>query len=93
MLIEKEVGKYYNTGEAEPWNIETITFSYNEKGDVTKENVTNTAPYSENYETTYTYTYDSHGNWIKSDARMVTVPENPQSEPRTWSSERQIIYY
>ena len=93
LLIEKEVGKYYNTGEAEPWNIETITFSYNEKGDVTKENVTNTAPYSENYETTYTYTYDSHGNWIKSDARMVTVPENPQSEPRTWSSERQIIYY
>lgn len=93
LLIDREVGTYYNDGETSPYNIETITFSYNEKGDVTKENVTNTAPYSENFETTYTYTYDSHGNWIKVDTRMVTVPENPQSEPRTWSSERQIIYY
>ncbi len=93
LLIDREVGTYYNDGETSPYNIETITFFYNEKGDVTKENVTNTAPYSENYETTYTYTYDSHGNWIKLDARKVIVPENPQSEPHTWSSERQIIYY
>lgn len=94
LLIEKEVGKYYNTGEAEPWNIETITYTYNEKGDVISETTTNTASYSEDYLTTYEYEYDAKGNWTKRTSTMtVTRPSQPEQEPRTWTSERQISYY
>lgn len=94
LLIEKEVGKYYNTGEAEPWNIETITYTYNEKGDVISETTTNTASYSEDYLTTYEYEYDAKGNWTKRTTTMtVTRPSQPEQEPRTWTSERQISYY
>lgn len=94
LLIEKEVGKYYHTGEAEPWNIETITYTYNEKGDVISETTTNTASYSEDYLTTYEYEYDAKGNWTKRTSTMtVTRPSQPEQEPRTWTSERQISYY
>ena len=93
LLIEKEVSKYYNEGESAPWNIETITCTYNEKGDITLETTTNTAPNSENYETTFEYEYDSKGNWIKCTSQM-RVTNNPQADPRDpWVSERVIVYY
>ncbi len=94
LLIEKEVGKYYNTGEAEPWNIETITYTYNEKGDVISETTTNTASYSEDYLTTYEYEYDTKGNWTKRTSTMtVTRPSQPEQEPRVYTNEREIVYY
>lgn len=94
LLIEKEVGKYYNTGEAEPWNIETITCTYNEKGDIISETTTNTASYSEDYLTTYKYEYDAKGNWIKCTVTMtVTRPAQTDQEPRVYTNEREIVYY
>lgn len=93
LLIEKEVSKYYNEGESAPWNIETITCTYNEKGDITLETTTNTAPLSECYETTFEYEYDSKGNWTKCTTQM-RVTNDPVTEPRDpWVSERVIVYY
>lgn len=94
LLTEKEVGKYYNTGEANPWNIETITYTYNEKGDVISETTTNTASYSEDYLSTYEYEYDAKGNWIKCTVTtIVTRPSQPEQEPRVYTNEREIVYY
>lgn len=93
LLIDKEVSKYYNEGESAPWNIETITCTYNEKGDITLESITNTEPNSENYETTYEYEYDSKGNWTKCTSVM-KVTNDPEADPRgPWVSERTIVYY
>ena len=92
LLVEKEVSKYYNDGESTPYDIETITFSYNDKGDVIKETVTHTAQYSENTETTYEYEYDSKGNWTKRTGTM-RILNVSGIEPRSWTSERTITYY
>lgn len=92
LLVEKEVSKYYNDGESTPYDIETITFSYNDKGDVIKETVTHTAQYSENTETTYEYEYDSKGNWTKCTGTM-RILNVSGIEPRSWTSERTITYY
>ena len=93
LLIDREVSEYFNEGESAPWNVETIACTYNEKGDITLETVTNTAPNSENYETTFEYEYDSKGNWIKCTSQM-RVTNNPQADPRDpWVSERVIVYY
>lgn len=92
LLVEKEVSKYYNDGESTPYDIETITFSYNDKGDVIKETVTHTAQYSENSETTYEYEYDSKGNWTKRTGTM-RILNVSGIEPRSWTSERTITYY
>lgn len=92
MLTEKEVNKWYNEGEASPYDIETIVFTYNEHGDEIKEEVTHTSADSDHIIVTYEYEYDSKGNWTK-----VTVTNNnlnyPDSEPNVWSSEREIVYY
>lgn len=92
LLVEKEVSKYYNDGESTPYDIETITFSYNDKGDVIKETVTHTAQYSESSETTYEYEYDSKGNWTKCTGTM-RILNVSGIEPRSWTSERTITYY
>lgn len=92
LLTDKEVSKYYNDGESTPYNIETITFSYNDKGDMIKETATHTIEYSESTETTYEYEYDSKGNWIKCTSTMITIG-HPEIEPRSWTSERTITYY
>ena len=92
LLVEKEVSKYYNDGESTPYDIETITFSYNDKGDVIKETVTHTAQYSENTETTYEYEYDSKGNWTKCTGTM-RILNVSGIDPRSWTSERTITYY
>lgn len=92
LLVEKEVSKYYNDGESTPYDIETITFSYNDKGDVIKETVTHTAQFSESSETTYEYEYDSKGNWTKCIGTM-RILNVSGIEPRSWTSERTITYY
>ena len=92
LLVEKEVSKYYNDGESTPYDTETITYSYNDKGDVIKETVTHTAQYSENTETTYEYEYDSKGNWTKCTGTM-RILNVSGIEPRSWTSERTITYY
>ena len=92
LLVEKEVSKYYNDGESSPYDTETITYSYNDKGDVIKETVTHTAQYSENSETTYEYEYDSKGNWTKRTGTM-RILNVSGIEPRSWTSERTITYY
>lgn len=92
LLVEKEVSKYYNDGESTPYDIETITFSYNDKGDVIKETATHTAQYSENTETTYEYEYDSKGNWTKCTGTM-RILNVSGIDPRSWTSERTITYY
>lgn len=92
LLVEKEVSKYYNDGESTPYDIETITFSYNDKGDVIKETVTHTAQFSESSETTYEYEYDSKGNWTKCTGTM-RILNVSGIEPRSWTSERTITYY
>ncbi len=92
LLVEKEVSKYYNDGESSPYDTETITYSYNDKGDVIKETVTHTAQYSENSETTYEYEYDSKGNWTKCTGTM-RILNVSGIEPRSWTSERTITYY
>lgn len=92
LLTEKEESIYYNDGESTPYDIETITFSYNDKGDVIKETDTHTAQFSENVETTYEYVYDSKGNWTKCTSTMITIG-HPEIDPRIWTSERTITYY
>ena len=91
MLVEKEVGKYYNTPSGELWNTETIVYTYNEHGDTLTEVTTNTSEGSESYTYTYTYEYDSHGNWTKMTCTMTS--SNSSYEPRTWTNERTIVYY
>ena len=92
LLVEKEVSKYYNDGESSPWNIETIEYTYNDKGDETKQVITNTQAGSDCYEITYVYEYDSKGNWIKCTGTQRTT--NRQGvEPRTWVTNRTITYY
>ena len=93
LLTAKEVTKYWNDGEATPWNIETITFTYNEKGDIVKEETTNTAEGSENSEITYEYEYDSHDNWIKCSGTMTVLNPIFPRDPNTWTQERTIVYY
>lgn len=92
LLVEKEVSKYYNDGESTPYDTETITYSYNDKGDVIKETATHTIEDSESSETTYEYEYDSKGNWIKCTGTMIIIG-HPEIEPRSWTSERTITYY
>jgi len=92
LLTDKEVSLYYNDGESTPYDTETITYSYNDKGDVIKETVTHTAQYSESSETTYEYEYDSKGNWTKCTGTM-RILNVSGIEPRSWTSERTITYY
>lgn len=102
MLADSEVSKYYNlnyddkgkaTSQAELYNTETITYEYNEHGDVVKQTTTNTSTLSEDYLTTCEYEYDSKGNWTKCTTTMtVTRPANA-SEPRVYTQERKIQYY
>ena len=102
MQAESEVSKYYNlnyddkgkaTSQAELYNTETITYEYNEHGDVVKQTTTNTSTLSEDYLTTCEYEYDSKGNWTKCTTTMtVTRPANA-SEPRVYTQERKIQYY
>lgn len=92
LLVEKEVSKYYNDGESTPYDIETITFSYNDKGDVIKETATHTIENSESSETTYEYEYDSKGNWTKCTGTM-RILNVSGIDPRSWTSERTITYY
>lgn len=92
LLADKEVSLYYNEGESTPYDTETITFSYNDKGDVIKETNTHTDEHSDHNETTYEYEYDSKGNWIKCTSTSITV-NHPELEPRTWTQERTIQYY
>lgn len=90
MLAEREVTKYYNDGESTPYDVETIVFTYNEKGDLTKEDVTHTSAHGEHSVTTYEYEYDSKGNWVKMTGTIEVVGG---SFTNTWSSERTITYY
>lgn len=92
LLVEKEVSKYYNDGEATPWNIETIEFTYDDNGDEIKEIVTNTQSGSECYETTYVYEYDLKGNWTKCTGTQ-RVTNRQGVEPRVWETSRTITYY
>ncbi len=102
MLADSEVSKYYNlnyddsgkaTSQAELYNTETITYEYNEHGDVVKQTTTNTEELSWDYLTTYEYEYDAKGNWTKCTTTMtVTRPANA-SEPRVYTQERKIQYY
>ena len=90
MLPEKEVDLWYNYPSEEPYDTETITYTYNEHGDVVKELVTHTAPLSENTETTYEYEYDDHGNWIKCSGSIKVVDGKVYN---TWTETRTIEYY
>lgn len=102
MQAESEVRKSYNlnyddkgkaTSQAELYNTETITYEYNEHGDVVKETTTNTEELSWDYVSTYEYEYDAKGNWTKCTTTMtVTRPANA-SEPRVYTQERKIQYY
>ena len=102
MQAESEVSKYYNlnyddsgkaTSQAELHNTETITYEYNEHGDVVKETTTHTEELSWDYVSTYEYEYDAKGNWTKCTTTMtVTRPANA-SEPRVYTQERKIQYY
>lgn len=91
MLVEKETDEWYNDGESKPYDIETIVFTYNDKGDVIKEEITHTAEYAENSITSYEYEYDSKGNWTKMSGNIKKVGE---TEPyNSWTQERKVIYY
>ena len=93
LLADKEVTKYWNDGEATPYNIQTMTYTYNENGDLIKDVTTNTEEGSEDTETIYEYEYDSHGNWIRMAATMTVIRPQNQRDPITWTSERTIVYY
>ena len=92
MLPEKEVSLYYNVGESTPWDTETITFKYDDKGNLLEETSTHTAEYSETGKTTYEYKFDSKGNWTECTGTHVVVGK-PEIEPNTWTRTRTIEYY
>lgn len=91
MLIDREVSKYYNEGESDPYDIETIVYNYNEHGDEIREEVTHTAEHADHIIMNYEYVYDDKGNWIKMTANIQNL--NYPDYNNTWSSERQIVYY
>lgn len=102
MSPDSEISKYWNLNyneegkalsQAELTRTETITYTYNEHGDVTSETTINSEANSEDYLTTYEYEYDSKGNWTKCTTTMtVTRPANVQ-EPRVFTQNRTIQYY
>lgn len=102
MSPDNEISKYWNLNyneegkalsQAELTRTETITYTYNEHGDVTSETTINSEANSEDYLTTYEYEYDSKGNWTKCTTTMtVTRPANVQ-EPRVFTQNRTIQYY
>ena len=91
MLMTREVSKYFNDGEADPYDIETIVCSYDEKGNLLREEVTHTQEGCDHIITNYNYTFDSKGNWIKVDASNQNL--NYPDWSNDWSEERQISYY
>ena len=91
MLMEKEVSKWYNDGEASPYDIETIVDTYDEKGNLIKEVTTHTAALSTHYETTYEYEVDAKGNWTK--MKATTTTNSPLEPTRTFEESRTIEYY
>ena len=95
MLVDRMVIKSYNEGESTPWNIQTVTSTYNDKGDLTSEVTTNTCEGSEDYLATYEYEYDQKGNWTKVTITNTVTRSSmtPLPEPRVFTSERTITYY
>lgn len=102
MLPESEVSKYWNltyndkgtaVSQDDLFRAETITYTYNEHGDLASETTVNAEEGSEDYLTTYEYEYDSKGNWTKcKGTSRVTRPANT-NEPYVWTQEREITYY
>ena len=102
MSPDSEISKYWNLNyneegkalsQAELYRVETITYTYNEHGDVTSETTVNSEVNSEDYLTTYEYEYDSKGNWTKCTATSrVTRPAN-SNDPYVWTQNREITYY
>lgn len=89
MLPEKEVSKYYNAPEGTLYNTETITYTYNEHGDCTKEVVTNTCEHCDSVTTEVSYEYDSKGNWTKASSTSYLNGKQFNS----YSRSRVITYY
>lgn len=102
MSPDSEISKYWNLNyneegkalsQAELTRTETITYTYNEHGDVTSETTVNSEANSEDYLTTYEYEYDSKGNWTKcTTTSRVTRPAN-SNDPYVWTQNREITYY
>lgn len=102
MSTDSEISKYWNLnfndkGQAiskkDLYRTETITYTYNEHGDVASETTINDEEGSEDYLTTYEYEYDGKGNWTKCTmTTTVTRPAN-SSEPRSYTQNRTIQYY
>lgn len=95
MLVDRMVIESYNDGVSTPWNIQTVTSTYNDKGDLVSETTINTEEGSEDYLATYEYEYDQKGNWTK-----VTITNSVTRsylsklpEPTVYTNERTITYY
>lgn len=97
MLMEREVTDWYNhtydnsgkvTGREFSYT-ETRIATYNEHGDITKEETTYSNPDNDHYITTYEYEYDSKGNWTK----CTTILTTNGNETNRWEEERTIEYY
>ena len=77
-IVQKKI--YYVTSKLPWWN----DYTYDKYGNVTQEKTTNPQGKVDSY-ITYTYKYDSNGNWT----RLIITPST--GEPALY--EREIIYY
>ncbi len=103
MLSDTQVSKSWNlnydpesgkaVSQAELYNTETITSTYNEHGDLVRETTINTSTLSEDYLTTCEYEYDSKGNWTKCTTTMTVTRPAGIREPNVYVQNRTIEYY
>ena len=89
MLPAQQVSYWYNSPGGELYNTETITYTYNEHGDCTKEVSVNTCENCETSTIETTYEYDSKGNWVKSSTKV----SSSSGFSNTYSNQREITYY